>query len=76
MAMGTRERLSDPETVRRLQMALHVIAKGTPGFRFYSLNDKMWRADVRPIAWQNVLRNSGAARVDGPTVAEISAYGE
>ena len=73
--MGTGESLSDPEEVRRLQTALHAKAKEAAGFRFYSLSDKVWRADVMAVAWQEVRRNGGAAGVDGQTVADIEAYG-
>ena len=45
------------------------------GFRFYSLSDKVWRADVLIVAWQAVRRNGGAAGVDGETVADIEAQG-
>ena len=73
--MGTGASLSAPERVQRLQTALHVKAKESPGFRFYSLSDKVWRADVLAVAWQEVRRNGGAAGVDGQTVADIEAYG-
>ena len=46
-----------------------------PGFRFYSLSDKVWRDDVLTVAWQAVRRNGGAAGVDGETVADIAARG-
>ena len=72
--MGTGESLPDPEKVRRLQTALHAKAKEAPSFRFYSLSDKVWRADVMAVAWQDVRRNGGAAGVDGQTVADIEAY--
>ena len=73
--MGTGNRLSDPEKVRRLQTALHAKAKESPDFRFYSLSDKVWRADVMAVAWREVRRNGGAAGVDGQTVADIESYG-
>ena len=73
--METGESLSAPERVQRLQQALHVKAKEAPGFRFYSLCDKVWRADVLAVAWQAVRRNGGTAGVDGETVADIEAYG-
>ena len=73
--MGTGESPSDPEKVRRLQTALHAKAKEAPGLRFYSLSDKVWRADVMAVAWQDVRRNGGAAGVDGQTVVDIEAYG-
>ena len=69
--MGTGERLTASERVQRLQTALHAKAKEAPGFRFYSLSDKVWRDDVLAVAWQAVRRNGGAAGVDGETVADI-----
>jgi len=38
--------LSTPESVQRLQAALHAKANGEPGFRFYALYDKVYRRDV------------------------------
>ena len=73
--MGTGESLSAPQSVQRLQRALHAKAKGSPSFRFYSLCDKVWRADVLAVACQEVRRNGGAPGVDGQTVAGIEAYG-
>ena len=66
--METGGSLTAPESVRKLQTALHAKAKGSPDFRFYSLSDKVWRADVLEAAWQTVRRNGGAAGVDGETV--------
>ena len=63
--METGGSLVAPESVRKLQTALHAKAKGSPDFRFYSLSDKVWRADVLEAAWQTVRRNGGAAGVDG-----------
>ena len=73
--MGTGERLTASERVQRLQTALHAKAKEAPGFRFYSLSDKVWRDDVLAVAWQAVRRNGGAAGVDGETVADIESFG-
>ena len=38
--------LSTPAKVRKLQEALHAKAKGSPEYRFYTLYDKVYRADV------------------------------
>ena len=38
--------LSTPESVQKLQMALHDKAKEAPSFRFYALYDKVYRKDV------------------------------
>ena len=73
--MGTGASLTASERVQRLQTALHAKAKGAPGFRFYSLSDKVWREDVLAVAWQAVRRNGGAAGVDGETVADIESQG-
>ena len=73
--MGTGENLTASERVQRLQTALHAKAKEAPGFRFYSLSDKVWRDDVLVVAWQAVRRNGGAAGVDGETVADIESFG-
>ena len=59
--MGTGASLTASERVQRLQAALHAKAKEAPGFRFYSLSDKVWRDDVLAVAWQAVRRNGGAA---------------
>ena len=42
--METGGSLIAPDSVRKLQTALHAKAKGSPDFRFYSLSDKVWRA--------------------------------
>ena len=73
--METGESLTAPERVRRFETALRAKAKESPGFRFYSLCDKVWRAEALTVAWQEVRRNGGAAGVDGQTVADIEAYG-
>ena len=73
--METGESLAVPDSVRKLQTALHAKAKGFPDFRFYSLSDKVWRADVLDAAWRAVRRNGGAAGVDGETVQHIEQRG-
>ena len=73
--METGASLAVPDSVRRLQTTLHAKAKQEPGFRFYTLSDKVWREDVLQAAWQAVRRNGGAAGVDGETVAAIEARG-
>ena len=67
--------LSTPLTVQKLQMALHAKAKGTPGFRFYSLYDKLSRADILAHAYACCQANKGSAGVDGQTFADIETYG-
>ena len=62
--------------VEKLQETLHAKAKGSPDFRFYSLYDKVYRDDVLWAAYEQCLRNGGAAGVDGQTFEDIEAYGE
>jgi RNA-directed DNA polymerase len=62
--------------VEKLQQALHAKAKQSPGFRFYALYDKIYRADVLWVAHRRCLINGGAPGVDGQTFEDIKAYGE
>ena len=73
--METGGSLTAPESVRKLQTALHAKAKESPDLRFYSLSDKVWRADMLQAAWHAVRRNGGAAGVDGETVQRIEQRG-
>src|SRR5450759_406970 len=61
--------------VRKLQAALHAKAKGSPGYRFYALYDKVYRADVLVEAYEQCRKNGGAARSDGQRFEDIDAYG-
>jgi group II intron reverse transcriptase/maturase len=63
------------ESVQKLQTALQAKAKGEPQFRFYSLYDKVYRADVLWQAWQRCRENAGAPGVDGQTFEDIREDG-
>ena len=67
--------LQPPETVRKLQEALHTKAKGSPSYRFYALYDKVYRWDVLVHAYERCRANRGAAGVDGQTFEDIEEYG-
>ena len=67
--------LATPENIQKLQAALHAKAKGEPGFRFYSLYDKIHRRDVLEYAYACCRANQGAAGVDGERFEDIEAYG-
>jgi group II intron reverse transcriptase/maturase len=54
---------------------LHAKAKGSPGYRFYLLYDKVFREDVMAFAYQRCKANGGAAGVDGQNFRDIEAYG-
>ena len=68
--------LTTPPSVQKLQSALHAKAKGEPGYRFYLLYDKVWRADVLEYAYRCCKANKGVAGVDGQRFEDIEAYGE
>ena len=67
--------LAPPEKVRKLQETLHAKAKGSPGYRFYLLYDKVYRRDVLDFAFARCRANGGAPGIDGQTFADIEAYG-
>src|SRR5262249_40914075 len=67
--------LPSPNKVQKLQEALHAKAKESPGYRFYALYDKVWRADVLTMAYYRCAAHQGAAGVDGQTFADIQTYG-
>lgn len=67
--------LSTPNSVQKLQTALHAKAKSEPGFRFYALYDKIIREDILAHAWAQCRSNKGAPGVDGQDFADIEAYG-
>jgi RNA-directed DNA polymerase len=67
--------LATPESVQNLQRALHAKAKAEPGFRFYSLYDKIYREDILAHAYDQCRANKGAAGVDGQNFEDVEAYG-
>jgi group II intron reverse transcriptase/maturase len=67
--------LKPPETVRKLQGALHAKAKGSPNHRFHALYDKLYRADILTYAYACCEANGGAGGVDGEEFAAIESYG-
>jgi RNA-directed DNA polymerase len=64
------------ETVRKLQTSLQAKAKAEPAFRFYSLWDKVCRADVLEEAYRACRRNDGAPGCDGMTFGQIATHGQ
>ncbi len=67
--------LATPESVQKLQTALHDKAKRSPDFRFYALYDKVYRKDVLTYAYKCCKANGGAAGVDNQTFEDIEVYG-
>lgn len=67
--------LQTPNTVGKLQTALHEKAKAEPDYRFYSLWDKVLRKDVLAHAYQRCRANRGSAGVDDVSFEDIETYG-
>src|SRR3989304_9985651 len=67
--------LTPPLKVQKLQAALHAKAKGSPGYRFYALYDKVYRRDILGHAFDVCRSNGGVAGVDGQTFRDIDEYG-
>ena len=67
--------LATPEKIQKLQAALHTKAKATPGYRFYSLYDKVYQKDVLEYAYACCRANQGAAGVDAERFEDIEVYG-
>ena len=72
---GLSMRLQTPPKVEKLRKALHAKAKAEPGFRFYVLYDKVYRADIVAHAYALCRANGGAAGVDGETFEAIESQG-
>ena len=67
--------LRPPEKVEKLQTVLRAKAKASPGYRFYMLYDKVYRADVLAHAYDRCRSNGGSPGVDGQTFSDIESYG-
>jgi group II intron reverse transcriptase/maturase len=67
--------LSTPESVQKLQTALHAKAKAEAGYRFYALYDKIFRVDILAHAYALCRSNRGAPGVDRQDFADVEEYG-
>ena len=67
--------LSTPDSVQKLQTALHAKAKAEPGYRFYALYDKISRDDILAHAYAQCRSNKGAPGVDRQDFEAVETYG-
>ncbi len=67
--------LAPPPKVQKLQTTLHAKAKGSAGYRFYRLYDKVYRGDILEFAYRRCRSNDGSPGVDGQTFDDIETYG-
>ncbi len=67
--------LSTPDSVQKLQTALHAKAKAESGYRFYALYDKISREDILAHAYAQCRSNEGAPGVDRQDFEAVEAYG-
>src|SRR5215467_13360994 len=72
---GLVSNLTTPDSVQKLQTALHDKAKESPSFRFHALYDKVYRKDVLTFAYACCKAKGGAAGVDKQTFEDIETYG-
>lgn len=63
--------LITPNRIRTLQRKLYCKAKQESNFRFYSLYDKVYRADILSHAYHLVRANKGAPGIDGVSFESI-----
>jgi RNA-directed DNA polymerase len=65
--------LSTPNSVQKLQTALHAKAKAEPGYRFYAPYDKISREDILAHAYAQCRSNRAAPGMDGQDFEDIEA---
>jgi len=64
------------ETSIWTECMLAALDNGVQGSKWFSLIDKVARADTLRLAWEKVARNRGAAGVDGQSAEKFAAHAE
>jgi RNA-directed DNA polymerase len=62
-----------PPKLFSFRQKLYLKAKREPGFRFYTLYDRIVRPDVLRTAWERVAANGGAPGVDGLSIEQVQS---
>lgn len=70
-----RELPNTVDKIQEFQRSLYTKAKAEPKYRFYSLYDKTYRADVLAEAYTRVKANGGTCGVDGETIDDVEGKG-
>ena len=65
----------EPDRVERLRKKLYDKAKREPGFRFYTLYDKVFWPETLSLAYARAKANRGAPGVDGVRFTDIESHG-
>ncbi len=62
-----------PDKVFRLRKKLYIKAKQEPGYRFYTLYDRICHSSVLAAAWDQVSGNGGGPGVDGVRISDVAS---
>lgn len=70
-SVRTEKELLLPPQLLSLRQKLGQKARQEPHFRFYTLYDRVYRADTLRVAWQQVRSNRGTPGIDGVSLSMV-----